>query len=330
MGEKIVLNYPVFDGERVWENASVVIENGVISSDTVLGIGDVDSRYFLMPALIDAHTHMGTQEQVSAMLQHGTAATCDVCASPELIAASDMLTIHSSVSMAMGMVLSGRAFVDKAVRSGAKYIKVLLFSPHSIGKKALNSIVEAAHERGLKVAAHATELATVRQAVDAGVDVLLHVPMKEKFPEDLARTIAQKGIAVAPTLVMMKAFCDTSRGGFKPSDYANGEAATRLLRDCGVTILAGTDANPGVIAPKVDYGSSLHSELELLVQAGLSPLETLQSATSRNAQAFDLSGMGMIAPGKRANLLLVEGRPDRNIADISKIVQMWIDGKPIL
>lgn len=330
MGEKITLNYPVFDGERVWENASVVIEDGVISGETVLGTGNVDSRYFLMPALIDAHTHMGTQEQVSAMLKHGIAATCDVCASPELIAASDKLTIHSSISMAMGMVLSGRAFVDKAVRSGAKYIKVLLFSPHSIGKKALSSIVEAAHERSLKVAAHATELITVQQAVDAGVDVLLHVPMKEQFPEELARAIAQKGIAVAPTLVMMQAFCEASRGGFKPSDYVNGEAATRLLRDYGVTILAGTDANPGVIAPKVDYGSTLYQELELLVQAGLTPLEALQGATSRNAQAFDLADTGMIAPGKRANLLLVEGRPDQTITDSSKIVQMWIDGKPIL
>lgn len=200
MGEKITLNYPVFDGTRVWEKASVVIEDGMISHETVLGAGNVDSRYFLMPALIDAHTHMGTQEQVSAMLKHGIAATCDVCASPELIATADKLTIHSSISMAMGMVLSGRAFVDKAVRSGAKYIKVLLFSPHSIGQKALSSIVEAAHEKGLKVAAHATEVATVRQAVEAGADILLHVPMKETFPEDLARAIAEKGIAAAGRL----------------------------------------------------------------------------------------------------------------------------------
>ncbi len=45
MGEKVTLNYPVFDGERVWENASVVIENGVVSAETVLGVGEVDSRY---------------------------------------------------------------------------------------------------------------------------------------------------------------------------------------------------------------------------------------------------------------------------------------------
>jgi len=81
MGEKTTLNYPVFDGVRVWENASVVIENGIISEETVLGEGTADNRYFLMPGLIDAHTHIGTQEQIDTMLKYGITATCDVGAS---------------------------------------------------------------------------------------------------------------------------------------------------------------------------------------------------------------------------------------------------------
>lgn len=330
MGEKTTLNYPVFDGTRIWENASVVIENGVISEETVLGEGAADHRYFLMPGLIDAHTHMGTQEQIYAMLKYGITATCDVSASAGLIAASDLLTIHPSAGMAMGVVLSGRNYVKKACENGAKYIKVLLFNTHSIGRKALSSIVEAAHERKLKVAVHATEVATAQQAVDARADILLHVPMKEEFPEPLARTIAERGIAVAPTLVMMKTFSTSGRNGYKPNDYANAEAAVRLLHNCGVDILAATDANPGNFAPEVVYGSSLHREMELLVKAGLSPLEVLNGVTGKTAQAFDLADMGSIAPGRRANLILVEGRPDRNITDSLKIVQIWVDGKPVL
>lgn len=330
MSDRITLNYPVFDGARIWENVSVVIENGIITEETVLGKGAVDSPYFLMPGLIDAHTHMGTLEQADTMLKHGITATCDVCASAELVAASDQLTIHSSRSMAMGVVLSGGSYVEKAVKSGAKYIKVLLFSPHSIGKKALCSIVEAAHDKGLKVAVHATEIVTVRQAVEAGADILLHVPMKETFPDELAHAIAEKGIVVAPTLVMMETFANCERNGFKPSDYANAEAAVRLLHSCGVSILAATDANPGNFAPGVVYGSSLHKEMELLAKAGLSPLEVLISATSKPAQAFDLADMGSIAPGQRANLVLVEGRPDQTITDSTKIRQIWIDGKPVM
>lgn len=330
MNDRIVLNYPVFDGTQVWENASVVIENGMISKETVLGEGEVDSRYFLMPGLIDAHTHMGTTTQVEAMLKYGITATCDVSASPELVANSDQLMIHPSLGMAMGVVISGKSFVDKAVKSGAKYIKVLLFNGHSIGKKALISIVDAAHERGLKVAVHATEIATVQQAVDAGADILLHVPMKEAFPEALAHTIADKHIAVAPTLVMMEAFAQSGRNGYQLSDYANAEAAVRLLRDCGAEILVATDANPGSFAPGVPYGSSMHREMALLVKAGLNPTEVLQGATQKNARSFDLNAIGSIAPGQRANLILVEGRPDQNIADSTKIVQIWIDGKPIM
>ncbi len=329
MDNRIVLNYPVFDGEKVWEHATVVIENGIITEVTP-STDTADSRYFLMPGLIDAHTHMGTPAEVETMLQYGITATCDVSASAELVAASDRLTIHSSRGMAMGVVLSGKSHVDKAVKSGAKYIKVLLFNAHSIGKKALCSIVDAAHERGLKVAVHATEVATVRQAADAGADILLHVPMKEAFPEDLAQAIADKGIAVAPTLIMMETFAHSGRNGYQPSDYANAEAAVRLLREKGVDILVATDANPGSFAPGVVYGSSLHREMELLVKAGLTPPEVLQGVTRRNAQAFDLADMGTIAPGQRANLILVEGRPDQSITDSAKLVQVWVDGKPIM
>ncbi len=330
MGEKLKLNYPVFDGERVWENASVVIENGVITEETVFGEGEADSRYFLMPGLIDAHTHMGTMAQVETMLKHGITATCDVSASSGLVAESNQLTIHSSAGMAMGMVFSGRGYVDRALKDGAKYIKVLLFNAHSIGKRALCSIVDAAHEKRLKVAVHATELATVRQAVEAGADVLLHMPMKERLPAALAQAIAEKHIAVAPTLVMMKTFANLKRNGYLPEHYANAEAAVRLLHQKGVEILAATDANPGSFAPGVIYGSSLHREMELLVEAGLPPLEVLRGATRKAAQAFGLAGIGMIAPGQRANLILIEGRPERNISDSMKIVQIWVDGKPIM
>lgn len=330
MDNRIVLNYPMFDGEKVWANAAVVIENGVITEVTALDESTVDSRYFLMPGLIDAHTHMGTPEQVETMLKYGVTATCDVSASAELIAASDQLTIHSSAGMAMGVVLNGKSYVDKAAKSGAKYIKVLLFSAHSIGKKALCSIVDAAHEKGMKVAVHATEVATAQQAVDAGADILLHVPMKEPFPAELAQAIAEKGIAVAPTLVMMETFAHSGRNGYLPEHYANAQAAVRLLHESGVKVLAATDANPGSFAPGVAYGSSLHREMELLVSAGLSPLEVLQGVTSKNAQAFELNGVGSIAPGQKANLILVEGRPDKEIADSAKIVQLWVNGKPIM
>lgn len=228
----------------------------------------------------------------------------------------------------MGVIMNPKSYVENAAASGARYIKVLLFNPLSIGKPALRGIVKAAYSKGLKVAVHATEVATVRQAVDAGADILLHVPMKEAFPEELAKTIAAKRIAVAPTLVMMETFAHSGRNGYKPEHYQNAQQAVRLLHGKGVPILAATDANPGTFAPAVEYGSTLHRELRLLVQAGLTPLEALSGATGNTAEVFGLH-TGKLVPGMPANMLLVDGRPDRRIEDSSRLQQFWVKGERI-
>lgn len=318
------LKYPLFDGEKVWEGATVTVENGIITAVTACDPAQ-GKEGFLMPGLIDGHTHMGTTAHVEAMLRRGITATCDVSASRELVEASKQLEIVSSAGMAMGMVLNPKGYVEKAAANGARYIKVLLFNPFSIGKPALRGIVKAAHEKGLKVAVHATEVATVQQAVEAGADILLHVPMKEAFPEELAKTIAEKKIAVAPTLVMMETFAHSGRGGYEIGDYQNAENAVKLLHQYGVKILAATDANPGNFAPGVGYGDTLHYEMELLAKAGLTPVEVLAAATSSNAEAFDLNA-GRIAPGQPATVLVVDGRPDHNINDTAKIKKVWVRG----
>lgn len=319
------LKYPLFDGERVREGAAVRVENGIITAVRECDPAECGAG-LLLPALIDSHVHMKEPAHVAAMLRSGIAAVCDVsAASGELAAASPHLTIVRSTKMAMGVVLDPRGYVEKAAAGGAQYIKVLLLNPFSIGKSALRGIVRAAHERGLKVAVHATEVATVRQAVDAGADILLHVPMKETFPAELAAQIAAQGIAIAPTLVMMAAFARSARGG----DYQNAENAVRLLHGCGVPILAATDANVGNFTPAVGYGQTLHRELELLVRAGLTPIEALRAATSVNAEAFGLNA-GRIAAGQRASLLLVDGRPDRDITAIRRIQAFWVNGGELL
>ena len=100
---------------------------------------------------------------------------------------------------------------------------------------------------------------------------------------------------------------------FPPTKGASCEGtreAVRQLVRAGVPILAGTDA-PG---PGSTYGASVHGELELLVGAGLTPVQALTAATSAPARAFRLADRGMIAPGKRADLVLVDGDPTTDIA----------------
>lgn len=322
-----VMRYPFFDGEKVIENAEIVIEDGIITR--IAQTEESDNDYFLMPGLIDAHTHMGTKEQIETMLKNGVTATCDVAASASLIRNAKPFMIISSAGMTMG-TLNGKAYVQKAIEAGAKYIKVLLMEPNLMMKSVLRDICNTAHNNGIKVAVHAVSVKAVQMSVDCGVDILIHVPMKEEFPKKLAMTIAEKGVVVAPTLVMMEAFSHSGRNGYKLEHYQNAENAVRLLYECGVTILAATDANPGSFAPEVAYGISMHRELELLVRAGMTTTDVLASATSKVAEVFDIENMGTIEAGKRAVLLLVEGRPDKTITDTRKIKQIWIDGKSIL
>lgn len=315
----------LFDGEKTWDGALVSVKDGAVASVRECDPAECEDG-LLMPGLIDAHTHMGSRGHVRAMLQNGITATCDVSASSALVESSEHLEIVPSAGMAMGVVVSPRAFVEDAVSNGARYIKVLLFNALSIGKPALRGIVKAAHEKHLKVAVHATELATVRQAVSAEADVLLHVPMREAFPADLAKTIAAQGMAVAPTLVMMETFARSGRNGYKPEHYRNAEQAVGLLRDSGVSILAATDANPGNFAPAVGYGDTLHREMKLLSKAGLPPEEVLAAATSRSADVFGLRA-GRVAPGEPATMLLAEAGFEDEIVDIRRIKSVWVKGE---
>ena len=101
---------------------------------------------------------------------------------------------------------------------------------------------------------------------------------------------------------------------------ANGQEAVRLLFEAGVPILAGTDArNPGTA-----HGASLHRELVLLTESGLSAAAMLCARLPQSQPiSFSLADRGRIAPGLRADLLLVNGDPTLEITATRDIVGVW-------
>lgn len=90
----------------------------------------------------------------------------------------------------------------------------------------------------------------------------------------------------------------------------------------GAVLLAGTDT-PNATGV---HGASLHRELELLVQSGLTPTQALTAATESTADVFRLNDRGRIVPGRRADLLLVRGDPTRDITATRDIVHVWRSG----
>jgi imidazolonepropionase-like amidohydrolase len=101
----------------------------------------------------------------------------------------------------------------------------------------------------------------------------------------------------------------------------------KTLHAAGVRILAGTDAP----MPQVYPGFALHKELELLVEAGLSPADALRAATIWTAEFLGMSdSTGSIAAGKRADLLLLDGNPLSDISQTQRIRAVVLDGRLLL
>ena len=112
--------------------------------------------------------------------------------------------------------------------------------------------------------------------------------------------------------------------GIAPDQYdafSNGEETLRMLDRAVVPILIGTDAANGATA-----GALMHVELETVVNAGLSPSKALTDATEVPAAIFSLNDRGRIAPGLRADLLLVRGDPTKDIHATRDIVGIWKQG----
>jgi Amidohydrolase family len=92
----------------------------------------------------------------------------------------------------------------------------------------------------------------------------------------------------------------------------------KALHDAGVTLIPGTDSLAGY---------ELHHELELYARAGIPPAEVLRMATLTSAQVVGISDRGVIAPGKLADLILVNGDPSLRISDIRRVDVVMKGGK---
>jgi imidazolonepropionase-like amidohydrolase len=106
-------------------------------------------------------------------------------------------------------------------------------------------------------------------------------------------------------------------------DFPGAESNVKRMWDAGILIAAGTDA----AYPGDFQGEGLHRELELLVESGLTPLQAITAATKNAAAIVNASQeWGTLEPGKLANLLLIDGKPDQHIHDTHKITLLMKQG----
>ena len=329
-----ITNVRIFDGYKMSDLTTLVIENGLIADKTTADI-EIDGKGgFLMPGLIDSHTHLTWKANVKKSVQCGVTSTFSISSTAKVKQLPDSTRIFSTHDRALGSCTDARAFVAEEAAHGAAYVKIIVedvprMAKTTITQDVMNVIVEESHKRGLLVATHAVSVPTLQMAIDAGTDIYIHVPLEAEMTEEMAARIAQNGRACVPTLAMMKGFADIPIYGYKKEDYKHSENNVRMLHEAGVPLLVGTDASNVIFLPKVRFGSDMHKEMRLMSGAGLTPAEILAGATSLAAKAFGVDSIGTLAVGGHADLILIDGAPDQDIADTSKIRKVWIGGSEV-
>ncbi|MEQ8206030.1 MAG: amidohydrolase family protein [Woeseia sp.] len=282
---------------------------------------------------------------------------------PTLVAAGKVLDgptpVHPEISMAVRSAEDGRQAVAAVDAMGADFVKVYTTLP----KAAVAAVFDEAHERGLKVVGHLPLEITLSDAVDAGMAGIEHMAVEIGGLCDVGNELACKqtmdqlrraGIYLTPTLLVRQrpatvrdpAIAEMSRLASMPDIVAKewsaglerslrnkpdryfAEKAQQYLREQRLTeiaiasdslLLVGTDSGDFLVPP----GSSMHEELELLVNAGMDEMAALYAATGRATDYLNLTDRGYIQPGAAADLVLLNSNPladIRNTRDIGMVI----------
>jgi hypothetical protein len=255
-----------------------------------------------------------------------------------------------------------RAAVARYKKAGFKQIKIY----SSVKLEMVRGVAREAHRVGLTVTGHIPEGITLEEGIEAGMDQVNHFqyvisaiggkgafgkPLDPASPQ-VAKVIdlmKRHGTVMDDTMVLFSLFIHG--GGQAPEEFEPGlpkvapelktamtsfvskgsEPLRRILDSwlnvlgqlhrAGIPIVAGTDQS----IP----GHSLHKELELYVQAGFTPIEALQAATTVPAKVMGLEKeVGSLSPGKRADIVVVDGDPSRRISDTRKVWLVLANGRP--
>ena len=285
----------------------------------------------------------------------------------DLFSAGYLATAAGGHGTQFGLPVPTIASADKAedwvaerLDEGSDYIKIIIEDGSSWGNRlptldteTIKALTDAAHAQGVMAVAHVSTLAGAEIAFDAGVDGLVHLFADEPIPDTWLENAADSDFWVVPTTtVLAGAYGHSGADGLQNHATLGSRLNTTQLQsltqtfpgselrqtrwplvmqnlskliEAGIPILAGSDApNPGTA-----HGASMTHELQLLVEAGMTPLEAIQSATSVPAEWFGLKGRGCLKPDCRADLILIEGNPLNNIDAIGSLVGVWKNGHAV-
>ena len=220
--------------------------------------------------------------------------------------------------------------------------------------------IQEAHRDKLRVAAHVFYLEDAKALADAGLDAFAHSIRDQPVDGPLIRAMKTKGMFYIPTLnvdessfmfvddpaLLQDPFLTGAIGENQlkqlqspehkkkvesdpnlPKNRAavqNGMHNLKVLHDAGIKIAFGTDSGGN---PMRIQGWAEHRELQLMVRAGLTPMNAIVAATRGSAEFLGATDRGVLAPGKRADFLILAANPLDDIRNTRQLVSVWNGGK---
>jgi imidazolonepropionase-like amidohydrolase len=352
-GDRRSVNVPA--GAEVVDAKGLSLLPGFIDSHFHIDAGDDLAALFLSRGVTSARDPGQWIEAFDAVRKSGTSIPRLFLAGPHLDTPPPAYPDDSIIVRDAGET---RNAVNRFIGQGASVIKVYFRLPLDLIKVA----TETAHARGVPVTAH-LEIVSATDAIRAGVDGLEHItsfgtsliPLREaeKYRQavladnnarrdgryrmwseiDLNSPRAKeaidlavgRGTFISATLaVFERREGDRDTKEFHLRGFRNMLRFTGMARRAGARVVIGSHS----AVPHAERGWAYHREMELMVECGLTPMETIVAATMENARFFRIADrLGSIEPGKLADLVLVEGDPLKDTGALRRIRQVILNGK---
>ena len=250
--------------------------------------------------------------------------------------------------------VEARAQTRQLIKEGADYIKITATGGStttsfplrpSFNVDELAAIADEAHKFGKLTATHCVSAQGISNSLDADIDMIIHCQYRGpddvlEFRPEIAERIGRKGVYVNPTLhvgrsriwaaqrkkaergLTIQEQAQLDRG---LRDFDTGIEHCGHMLEMGLNVITGSDSSWG------DYqlGNAVY-ETECLVMSGYSAMQGVVSVTSQAAKALDVEGLvGTLEPGKEADVIVVDGRPDERINDLWNVTEVFLGGRRV-
>jgi len=258
----------------------------------------------------------------------------------------------------------GRRAVRELAQQKVDFIKIWVDDRNGrapeLSPPLYRAIIDEAHKHGIRVNAHVFYLADAKGLVAAGIDGFTHMVRDKDMDDEVVQAIVKRRVVIMPTLQN----AERGRNSQPPAALAawlNGPARDAIGAELVAKVLAGysgrTPAQASAARERYailqrslaklsaagarivlggdtglqddPFGFAEHRELELMVEAGMSPMQAIVAATSTGADYLRLRNTGALAQSKQADFVVLDGNPLDDITNTRRISAVFLKGRAV-